>query len=345
MMRARLHIREQGFTLVELLVVIAIIGVLVALLLPAVQAARESARRSTCLNNLRQLSLGVLNYESSNGELPAAWTYPDRQSPHNTPRGGANWVVAILPFVESSTVYDSFDPTLPMSDDVNEVVRSARLPFMMCPSDPFNRESMSVRALGNNWARGNYGANVGNGPTIRNWANEIWSEDSQGWVDDLRRGVMGMNAAMPLQRITDGLSNTMFIGELRAGLTQDDRRGVWALGSAGASTIVWHGYGGDANGPNACFPNADDVAGCKADLQDQYLTECMTCYSGDEWNDQAAARSIHPGGLHIGLGDGSALFISDLIDTTGSYGNCCSAWDYLILSADGEVLEFQSIGG
>ena len=344
-MLSNLRSRTKGFTLVELLVVIAIIGVLVALLLPAVQAAREAARRSTCLNNLRQLSLGVLNYESSNEELPAAWTYPDRQRPHDTRQGGINWVIALLPFVEGSTVYDAFDQTRPISDSVNEQARGTRLPVMMCPSDPLNQDPMSVRGLGDNWARGNYGANVGNGPTIRNWSNGIWSEDSQGWVDDLRRGVMGMNATMPLQRITDGLSNTMFIGELRAGLTQDDRRGVWALGSAGASTIVWHGYGGDANGPNACFPNADDVSGCKSDLQDLYRTECMTCYAGDEWNDQAAARSVHPGGLHIGLGDGSALFISDLIDTTGSYGRCCSAWDYLILSADGEVFQFEAIGG
>ena len=149
---------------------------------------------------------------------------------------------------------------------------------------------------------------------------------------------------MPLERITDGLSNTMFVGELRAGLTEEDRRGVWALGSAGASSIVWHGYGGDANGPNACFNNADDIAGCEEELVPLYKTECMTCFPGDEWNDQAASRSVHPGGLHIGLGDGSARFISDFIDTTGSYGRCCSPWDYLLLSADGNAFDITQIG-
>lgn len=332
--------RRSAFTLVELLVVIAIIGVLVALLLPAVQAAREAARRSSCMNNLRQLSLGLANYESSNGELPPAFQYDERQNPATTSRPGINWVISILPYIEGASLYDMFDQSEPISRAANEQARSQSLALMLCPSDERNREPMNGgAAIGNNWARGNYGCNAGNGPSIKNWRNGIWGPDSEGWQSDLHRGVMGPNVAMPLKRITDGLSNTMLLGELRAGLSERDRRGVWALGSAGASMIIWHGYGGDANGPNACFRNADDVAGCTSDYLSEYDAECMPCYTGDQWNDQAAARSNHPGGLYIGLGDGSTRWVSDFIETTGSYGACCSPWDYFILSADGQVAE------
>jgi prepilin-type N-terminal cleavage/methylation domain-containing protein/prepilin-type processing-associated H-X9-DG protein len=333
--------KRAAFTLVELLVVIAIIGVLVALLLPAVQAAREASRRTSCMNNLRQLVLGLANYESSYEELPPAFQYSDRENPATTVRPGINWVTSILPFVEAGNVYDMFDQSQPVSHMNNELARSQSLGFMRCPSDDRNTQPFNsgLRSMGDNWARGNYGCNAGNGPSIRNWRNGIWGPESEGWQSDLHRGVMGPNVSMPLKRITDGLSNTMLLGELRAGLSEKDRRGVWALGSAGASMIIWHGYGGDANGPNACFPNADDVAGCEARLTSDYQRECMPCYAGDEWNDQAAARSTHPGGVHIGMADGSSRWISNFIETTGSYGACCSPWDYFILSADGQVAE------
>ena len=102
---------QRGFTLVELLVVIAIIGILVALLLPAVQAAREAARRSRCQNNLKQLGLALLNYHDTHDGLPPAanWINLSTVTTHNNGGLRENWVIMILPFLEQQTVYDSFN--------------------------------------------------------------------------------------------------------------------------------------------------------------------------------------------------------------------------------------------
>jgi type II secretory pathway pseudopilin PulG len=138
---------ETGSTLVELLVVIAIIAILIALLLPAVQAAREAARVLQCQNNLKQLGLGVLNYESQYTILPPSsnW-FPatgDNVMAMNNPNLRENWVVLILPFIEQQALFDRFDlrtSTNYIQDPGNRAARSTRLPVMLCPSDAFNRQ-------------------------------------------------------------------------------------------------------------------------------------------------------------------------------------------------------------
>ena len=362
--------RRMAFTLVELLVVIAIIGVLVALLLPAVQAAREAARRQQCLSNLRQQSLGLINYESANGRLPSAFDYPTLANPAILAPSqiGWNWALRILPHIEQAPLFNQInytnlvlnapDPKTPqIAHALNAPVRMAIIEAFRCPSDSYNTIMMQADGSANPplWARGNYAANAGNGPLLSARCDSINGPFSAGWMDPRRRGVMGPNVSVKLREISDGTSNTMLIGEVRAGVTPRDQRGTWALGQAGASVLFWHGSGSDASGPNSCVPgmNADDVKGpTPADIP-LLEAECMNEYTQDDWADQATARSKHVGGVNIGLADGSARFISNNIDAgpavvPPSANTPCpftlrmAIWDRLIVATDDEPLDFST---
>src|SRR6056297_1264459 len=128
--------RRAGFTLIELLVVIAIIAILVALLLPAVQQAREAARRSSCKNNLKQLGLALHNYHDTHTTLPPGWISVDGvvHSPHDGV-SGAGWGTMILPFVEQSNLYDAFNPNISIADPSQNAFRLNILNSFNCPSD------------------------------------------------------------------------------------------------------------------------------------------------------------------------------------------------------------------
>ena len=143
---------SNGFTLVELLVVIAIIGILVALLLPAVQSAREAARRTQCINNLRQIGLAAINHESTHGFLPAGgwghlWTGdPDMGVGARQPGG---WPFAIMPFIEESSAYGTWDVTAPYSDQPDDV-KNRPVKSFICPT----RRSLSTRQTRTRYAAG-----------------------------------------------------------------------------------------------------------------------------------------------------------------------------------------------
>lgn len=329
---------RQAFTLVELLVVIAIIAMLVTLLLPAVQSAREAARRTQCKNNLKNIGLALLNYESSNGILPPAMEFDERQLPQSSDLFKANWVIHTLPFMEQQTVYDSFDLDEYISTRRNEIGRSTRLPVMICPTDSGSeRHFMGTSAgEGQNWARGNYAANG---------VNHRIDESQDAWSDSTKRGVMGVNQAVRLKQVIDGTSKTMAVAEIRIGLTDKDRRGTWAMGTAGASAMFWHGYGGDDNGPNAANDSSDDIEGCATVIKTVTLQtmrkEKMTCWEPCP-SYQATARSQHePGGVQAVFLDGSVHWIDDSINTTGPWGGCCGVWDRLIASADGTPFQLN----
>jgi type II secretory pathway pseudopilin PulG len=348
--------------LVELLVVIAIIGILVALLLPAVQSAREAARRAQCQSNLKNVALAVHNYESSNKVMPNGMTFNPllATTVHRLAAYGPNWIISTLPYLEEQALLDSFDLTRPINlptplDETNRnrTARGKDIPVLLCPSDGFNKvhyEGAAGSPHGDNWGRTNYAANAG-GAFLYYGSNAgscgsgtdytctqgpgsmPWKNGNDGWKDNSRRrGVMGPNVGATASKITDGLSKTIMVGEIRAGLTERDARGVWALGHAGASLLAMYGSGGDANGPNVCFAKSDDVY-CDVTVFALNQAECMTCDSG--YFAQATTRSNHIGGVFLALCDGSVTFVSDDVETSGQNGLWGTPWDFLIGSADG----------
>jgi prepilin-type N-terminal cleavage/methylation domain-containing protein/prepilin-type processing-associated H-X9-DG protein len=336
--------KNRGFTLVELLVVIAIIAVLVGLLLPAINAAREAARRIECTNNLKQLGLSLTTYHTSHGTFPPGLqydpaVYPD---PSRTDSFQPNWAILILPYLEQQNLFDSFDFTQNVSAPVNRTPRGTTVQAFRCPTDIVGTPFVGMNnGEGDNWARGNYAANAGNGPLIiTDRPDAIFGPNSPGWLDSRRRGVMGANASVSIAGIRDGASNTLLVGEVRTGLNGYDRRGTWAMGTAGASSLYWYGSTGDANGPNACAPRSDDLEGCALIPETERISQCMGCDNGG--SHQAAVRSQHDGGAVVVFADGSVHFVSDYVETGSAL--LTSVWDRLIASSDGQVVEMHRLG-
>ncbi|MGA2256664.1 MAG: DUF1559 domain-containing protein [Thermoguttaceae bacterium] len=350
--------KRLAFTLVELLVVIAIIGILIGLLLPAINAAREAARRTQCQNNLKQLALAVLAYEDALGIFPPSATWVDDTPPQyeqNPAVGRDNWVIMILPYMEYNELYRQFNHDKPIADASNEAARAQTVREMLCPSDTFNRKPFMGRTannntanMGDNWARGNYAANGGLGFLDRTGDTDspAGGAKTPGWLDPRIRGIMGSGCALRTNQITDGLSHTILLGEIRAGIASYDTRGVWAMSGACPSSLWACGYSdaGDDFGPNCLMPEADDSATC-AQLQNAFgggedglINVWMPCWNGDGPNWQQTARSLHSGGVYVALGDGGVQWISDLIQSSpGSVGNP-TVWDCLIASGDGKTI-------
>jgi hypothetical protein len=158
-------------------------------------------------------------------------------------------------------------------------------------------------------------------------------------MDSTKRGVMGCNVTTSTADVLDGTANTLLLAEVRAGVNDQDRRGTWAMGTAGASALFWHGYTGDANGPNAPNDRSDDIRGCSYlhNTNPGYAKlkkERMTCWEPCD-SYQATTRGLHPLGILAAYCDGSVHFIKDSIANSGEFGGAPGLWDYLIGSADG----------
>jgi prepilin-type N-terminal cleavage/methylation domain-containing protein len=185
---------RRAFTLVELLVVIAIIGVLVALLLPAVQAAREAARRVSCLNNVMQVGLSMHSYEFHHETLPAGVTNPDGPI-RNEPQGvHVSWIVKVLPYVEQNALYRKFDQTAGAYADVNAPLRAAQIRALQCPSYgmPPTNEAESI-------AYSNYAG---------------CHHDREAPIDKDNHGLLFLNSQVRFSQIYDGSSQTLLVGEV-----------------------------------------------------------------------------------------------------------------------------------
>jgi prepilin-type N-terminal cleavage/methylation domain-containing protein len=325
--------RSSAFTLVELLVVIAIIGVLVALLLPAVQAAREASRRSSCANNLKQLGLAAHNFADTNDARlppfvqiinPPTPAQTNTLSAYRTPGFGPNWVVLMLPFMEQRPLYEAnamgiknFVPSAG-TDQTWRNVRTVRIKSMLCPSDLNTVKPFSLN--GGNWARGNYGAN--GGPS---WLS--WAVDGASQAVVFGGGPFAINKSPTLHEISnaDGTANTVMIHEIRQGLTENDRRGVWAMG-VGGSSVTGAFSQGDATVPNDSLEYSDDIENCNdvrttLGVGNSGLGKLKMGCSNDNlpnnWpNWQAQSRSLHPGGVQACFADGGVRFIPNNIAQT-----------------------------
>ncbi|TVS09990.1 MAG: DUF1559 domain-containing protein [Planctomycetaceae bacterium] len=327
----------RGFTLVELLVVIAIIGVLVSLLLPAVQAAREAARRTQCANNLKQLGLAMHQYHDVYQVLPTAgyrWTgglvagrclAEDGPSADSTSHA-QSWVIGILPFMEQQSLRDQFftgvatlppygcwfrtRDTRPATHPVMADVLGTELPTLRCPSDSGRKEGYRSSDDHAPIARMNYGANGGAGNA---WARTdhraLVERGPFQWGYARERGI-------DFAALTDGTSNTVLLGELIAAERRGDTRGAWAYSSGPFFCGGQPSYEDPAtrillppNGNALDDRFMDRPPRCSADPNHRHLR----CVSGGSRAFQTA-RSYHPGGVHICLADGAVRFISDTVE-------------------------------
>ena len=334
------QLRRHGFTLIELLVVSAIIAVLIARLLPAVQAAREAARRAQCVNNLKQIGLGVMNYESANGCFP----------PGEKGCCWGTWGIFILPFIEQSQLYNAWntygsnnpsggalDSLFRYAGAVNTTVTSSQVSAYMCPTDP-NAGTLGGRAT----RYFNYAVNYGNGDQAQNPAETFpaqWNPSvtiqfngapfgdmGSPLIDDA--GYAGGMLALPtvkLSAITDGTSNTLMASEHRIAVPQNsgDLRGYFYWGpSASFNTSI---------PPNSTYPDVMGNGGCGVQNP-----PCNGGLNNSLGNTEVylGARSFHAGGVNATMCDGSVRFVKNTIAPT--------IWMALGSSQGGEIVSSDS---
>lgn len=304
--------RRLGFTLVELLVVIAIIGVLVGLLLPAVQAARESSRRSRCTNNLKQIGLAMHTRMSATGRFPVGWLHSDASVGADTTGDDATWVTFLLEYMEETATAMQIDWTKKFGNPPdNQIVTRSSIATMLCSSnEPVGR------VLNDNYARGTYAANNGFGPlqetqyfatggTARKnlFTNTATGRPASGVFFMASKTIGGFKGGLRPAQIIDGLSKTAFVSEVRAVPGED-----------------WRGMMHYPEGPlyhHNSTPNTSVVDGIRTGRC--VSTDSAPC-SGAFATASArsltmAARSAHPGIVNVMLGDGSVRTVAETVDT------------------------------
>lgn len=344
-------LRPRGFTLIELLVVIAIIAILIALLLPAVQQAREAARRTQCKNNMKQAGLALHNYHDTHNMFPPGAVHagpnfddtliydsggPANGGPRYITYGGRNegwgatWVTLILPYIDQAPLYNQYDMNLPARHTANVPVTEVKLPSMICPTSP----PTSILEIANaniggtsRMSKITYGTNSGTDE----------SNDGHDWFDERETGVIvaSPSTAKNISGIQDGTSGTLLLSEICVVEDQADSRGAWAMATA-CHVGGRGGSGALGNFQNIITPNKNpDVYGngfrdLVAYCQNNIAGNCNCDDRGSGGNNGKdvvnGARGFHDGGVQIVLCDGSGRFVSENIDAGIWYALLTSVW-------------------
>lgn len=348
-MRAGHRWKEDGFTLIELLVVMAIIGVLVGLLLPAVQGAREAARRAHCVNNLKQLGLALANYETALGSFPPAYVgdpkavgaafgvdYPDGNV--NTVPGFA-WGALILPQLEQGPIYASLNMSLPCWAPANLTGAQSKLAVFICPSSTGPSDGFALHRYTNGdannpddggpfvpeirVAHSHYVTNAGvNQPWGRLPAYSVdfdVPEPVPGAPIDLINGPFYRNSRTRAADVRDGLSNTVFLGERTSRLADATWLGVVPF----ACVPPKPGWPSDPN-------SGGDLVGCHSGPDVHDHPQVIIHAPNNPFGHTDQMESDHPGGGNVLLGDGSVRFIKQEINPW--------TWAALATRDQGEVI-------
>jgi prepilin-type N-terminal cleavage/methylation domain-containing protein len=261
---------RAAFTLIELLVVIAIISVLIALLLPAVQSAREAARRAQCVNNMVQLSLALQNYESAHLVLPPGVVNPTGPILNTASGYHFSWIAQTLPYFEQPNIFNNLNFNVSAYAPANSTARTMELAILHCPSD---------------W-RGSGAGNVG----LNCYAGN--AHDAEAPIDANNTGVFFLNSKIRYEDVRDGLTNTIFLGEVRA----DGSDLGWASGTR--ATLRNTGslpFGGFRPGGGGGLAPLDSKS-----------------VAWSRW--VGGYSSAHAAGVNIALGDGSIRFVKNSVD-------------------------------
>jgi len=317
---ASIPMKKRGFTLIELLVVIAIIAVLISLLLPAVQSAREAARRAQCVNNLSQLGLALNNYESAHYAFPSGVINATGPIDNISKGVHYNWITQLLPYFEQKSAQRHFNFNVGLYEPHNLTVRGVTISTLNCPSDG----GRGMANTNSKVATSSYAANY---------------HDTEAPIDKTNNGVFYLNSATRLEDIQDGSSYTIFVGEHKAAADLG-----WASGTSATLRNTGHavnssfgfppviGLDGslseDPKSAGAMGPDnvGEPVAPIKNETPEQARQRIQRICGG--------YSSFHPGGANFCFGDGSVRFLKNTIGTV--------VFNRLGNRADGELISSDS---